>query len=62
MKVEAIVAAEEQAKVFLERVKELKLVLMEEGKSVLFHGCRESAALKRASMELSNKLIELRKP
>lgn len=62
MRVEKILEAEKEAELFLEKLRAMKVVLMKQGESVLICGCRESAGLKRASMELSNKLIELRKP
>lgn len=60
MNLEKILAAEKEATRFLERAKAAR----ERAKNdhFFFFGCKESASLKRQSMELSNALVALRKP
>jgi len=54
-----ILDAEKEAKLFLEKSKIAKKRAQND--KYFFFGCKESASLKRQSMELSNALIELRK-
>lgn len=60
MNLAKILKAEKEAKKFLKRAKIARG--RAHGDKYFFYGCRESAALKRQSMELSSALVELRKP
>lgn len=60
MNLEKIFAAEEEAKRFLAKAKAARERAQND--EFFFFGCKESASLKRQSMELSNALVELRKP
>ena len=59
MNLNKILKAEKEAKEFLKRAKTAKELAQHD--SFFFYGCKESAALKRQSMELSSALTELRK-
>lgn len=60
MNIEKIIQAEKEARLFLERA---KLVRDKTANySHVFFGSKETASLRRQSMELSNALVELRKP
>jgi hypothetical protein len=60
MNLRKINTAEAEAKRFLEKVKAVKSRAKEE-RLIFLTGCRETGALRRASMDLSNALVELRK-
>jgi len=52
--------AKVEAKRFLDRLAEVELKHSED--DMAFHGCRETAALRRASMDLTKALADLRRP
>lgn len=56
---EKINKVEKELKRFIERMRACKQRLKEDPNLV---GCKETATLKRASMDLSRVLVELRKP
>ena len=60
MNLQKINIAEVEAKRFLEKVKAVKSRAKEE-RLIFLTGCRETGTLRRASMDLSNALVELRK-
>ena len=60
MNLQTILAVEKEAKSFLEKAKIARD--RAEKDNYFFFGCRESASLKRQSMELTNALVALRKP
>ena len=65
MKISKILDAQKEAKRFLEKVKKLQATQKwsEQGKcDYLIFGSKESAALKRASLDLTRALAEMRKP
>jgi len=59
---ENMLEAEKEAKRFLEKVKELKVT--KEFKEAVYsiYGCKESGAVRRASMDLTRALSKMRKP
>ncbi len=60
MNLDKILSAEKEAKLFLERSKKAREAAQND--KFFFFGCKESASLKRQSMELTNALVELRRP
>lgn len=60
MNMDKIMRAEKEAKRFLEKVRAVKIRAKEE-RLIFLSGCRETGALRRASMDLSNALSDLRK-
>lgn len=60
MNINTVIEAEKQAKEFLRRAKTLKDRAKDD--KFAWYGCKESGSVKRQSLELSNALIELRKP
>ena len=60
MNLQTILVAEEEAKQFLAKAKKARERAQND--KYFFFGCKESASLRRQSMELSQALVELRKP
>ncbi len=61
MNKDRIRVAVEHASIFIERANDLLERLDNEDGAILITGCKESAALRRQSMELTRALAELRK-
>lgn len=60
MNIETLDNAVEEAKKFIEKAE--KAIKRSEEDGYTFFGCKETAACKRASMDLTRALSELRKP
>lgn len=58
MNINTLIEAEEEAERFLDKVKNLQQRLSTD--KYVFNGCRETGAVKRASLDLSNALADLR--
>lgn len=50
-----------ESKRFIEKAELAKERIKSEGEYLSYSGCKETGAVKRASLDLSDKLIELRK-
>lgn len=59
MNMETILQAETEIKKFIKRSKAVKI--RASGDKFCFFGCKETAGLRRQSLELSNVLVNLRK-
>lgn len=65
MNYQTMMKAEQEALRFLDAVKTVKIAFVQptaEQYTMLFMGCAESGALRRASMDLTRALATLRKP
>lgn len=58
----SVAEARDQVVRFMDAVVDYEAALMESGRKIEITGCKQSAALRRASMDLTRALADMRRP